>query len=79
MDRRGGRSRPSVFYEERLDELCGYAQEAIDGLPAVYLVTSRAQELVDEGNALKLTDPKLAADTCVQGFLAATVNSATLQ
>ena len=79
MDRKGGRSRPSVFYEERLDELCDYAQEAVDQLPGVYLVARRAQELVMQGVALKLTDPKLAADTCVEGFVRATNHSAVLQ
>lgn len=79
MDRKGGRSRPSVFYEERLDELCNYAQEAVDQLPVVYLIAKHAQELVTEGESLKLTDPKLAADTCVQAFVRATSHSAVLQ
>jgi hypothetical protein len=79
MDRRGGRSRPSVFYEERLDELCDYAQEAVNELPLVYLVAPQAQQMIVEGNSLKLTDPKLAADTCVRAFVRATSHSARLQ
>ncbi|HXC53065.1 MAG TPA: hypothetical protein VN634_19415 [Candidatus Limnocylindrales bacterium] len=79
MDRRGGRSRPSVFYEDRLDELCGYAQEAVDDLPDVYLVADQCQGLINEGLSLKLTDPKLAADTCVAAFVRATAGSSTLQ
>jgi hypothetical protein len=79
MDRRGRRSRPSVFYEDRLDEMCDVAQEAVDHLPSVYMLTSRTQELIDEAQTLKLTDPKLAADRCVQAFTRATSGSSTLQ
>jgi hypothetical protein len=79
MDRKGGRSRPSVFYEDRLDELCNVAQEAINQLPAVYLLTHDTQELVTQAQTLKLTNPKLAADRCVQAFVRATSGSSTLQ
>jgi hypothetical protein len=79
MDRRGRRSRPSVFYEDRLDELCDAAQEAVDDLPSVYLLTSHTQALITEAEALKLTNPKLAADRCVQAFTRASSGSSTLQ
>lgn len=79
MDRKGGRSRPSVFYEERLDELCSYARQAVDDLPKVYLIAPQAEELLALAQSLKATDPKLAADNCVQAFVRATAASATLQ
>ncbi|HEY2773817.1 MAG TPA: hypothetical protein VGK20_07170 [Candidatus Binatia bacterium] len=79
MTRKSGQSRPSIFYEERLDELCSYAQAAVNQLPVVYLLSGNAQEAIDEGVALKTTDPKLAADDCVLGFVRATAGSSTLQ
>ena len=79
MDRKGGRSRPSVFYEDRLDELCNIAQEAVNHLPAVYMLTHDTQELITEAQGLKLANPKLAADRCVQAFVRATSGSSTLQ
>jgi hypothetical protein len=79
MSRRSHASRPSIFYEDRLDELCNYAQDAVDQLPVVYLISSHAQSLIDDGVAAKTTDPKLAADDCVLGFIQATAGSSTLQ
>jgi hypothetical protein len=78
MDRRTAR-RPSIFYEERLDELCGYAQEAIDELPGVYVLSDLAQEYVNDGVAFKVTDPKRAADECIRGYSLATTGSFELQ
>lgn len=74
-----GFARPSVYYEERLDELCDLAQASIDELPKVYLVSEKARTLVAEGMSLKATDPKLAADTCIQGYVLATLGSNKLQ
>ena len=71
--------RPSVFYEERLDEVCEIAQEAIDDLPAVYLIAAQAQRRVDDGNAFKISDPKRAADECVTAYEFATRRSQSLQ
>jgi hypothetical protein len=73
------KTRPSVFYEERLDEICGYAQEAITDLPVVYLAASQAQAMYDRAIQYKITDPKRAADECIRAFLAATVRSDTIQ
>lgn len=73
------RTRPSVFYEERLDEICGYAQEAINDLPVVYLAASAAQEFHDRAIQFKVTDPKRAADECIKAFLMATVRSDRIQ
>jgi hypothetical protein len=73
------KTRPSVFYEERLDELCDLAQEAVNDLPVVYLIAGQAQDLVDDGVAFKLSDPKRAADECVKAFELATKRSQTLQ
>jgi len=73
------KTRPSVFYEERLDELCDLAQEAVNDLPVVYLIAGQAQDLVDDGVAFKITDPKRAADECVKAFELATKRSQTLQ
>jgi hypothetical protein len=73
------RTRPSVFYEERLDEICGYAQEAIDDLPVVYLAASAAQGILDKAVQFKVTDPKRAADECIRAFLQATVRSDAIQ
>jgi hypothetical protein len=78
MDRRATR-RPSIFYEDRLDELCDLAQEAIDDLPPVYVLATNAQKYVNDGKAFKVTDPKRAADECVRGYAAATSNSFELQ
>ena len=72
-------TRPSVFYEERLDEICGYAQEAINDLPVVYLAASTAQEIYDRAIQFKVTDPKRAADECIRAFLQATVRSKAIQ
>ncbi len=71
--------RPSVFYEERLDEICDLAQEAVDDLPVVYLIAGKAQNLVDDGMAFKITDPKRAADECIKAHELATKRSQTLQ
>lgn len=71
--------RPSVFYEERLDEVCDLAQEAVDDLPVVYLIAGKAQQLVDDGMAFKVTDPKRAADECIKAHELATKRSQTLQ
>ncbi|HXC53066.1 MAG TPA: hypothetical protein VN634_19420 [Candidatus Limnocylindrales bacterium] len=68
-------TRPSIFYEDRLDELCDLAQEAIDDLPATYILATRAQTLVNDGMAFKITDPKRAADECIRGFSMATTKS----
>ncbi len=73
------RTRPSVFYEERLDEICGYAQEAINDLPVVYLAASAAQAIHDRAIQFKVTDPKRAADECIKAFLTATVRSDAIQ
>jgi hypothetical protein len=78
MDRKASR-RPSVFYEDRLDELCNLAQEAINDLPVVYELSSRAQTLVSNGIQFKVTDPKRAADQCIAGFNLATTGSSVLQ
>lgn len=79
MDRRRLRSRPSVFYEERLDEVCNLAQEAIADLPAVYLIVSRAQDFITEGQSLKASDPKAATDACIHAYRLATGRSNKLQ
>jgi hypothetical protein len=73
------RTRPSVFYEERLDEICGYAQEAINDLPVVYLAASAAQDIYDRAIQFKITDPKRAADECIRAYLQATVRSDAIQ
>jgi len=73
------RNRPSVFYEERLDEICGYAQEAIDDLPVVYLASASAQAILDKAVQLKVTDPKRAADECIRAFLQATWRTTAIQ
>lgn len=73
-----GFARPSVYYEERLDELCELAQASIEELPRVYLVAEKARTLVADGMSLKTTDPKLAADTCIQGYVLATLGSGKL-
>jgi hypothetical protein len=74
MDRRTAR-RPSIFYEERLEELCGLAQEAINDLPAVYTLAANAQQFVDNGRAFMVTHPKRAADECIRGYNLATTGS----
>ena len=71
--------RPSIFYEERLEELCDLAQEAIDDLPPGYVLATRAQGLVNIGMQLKATDPKRAADECTRGFSMATTGSTEIQ
>jgi hypothetical protein len=71
--------RPSIFYEDRLDELCDLAQEAIDDLPPEYVLATTAQTLVNDGKAFKNTDPKRAADECIRGYSMATTGSSTLQ
>ncbi len=68
-----------MFYEERLDEICGYAQEAITDLPVVYLAASAAQAIYDRAIQFKVTDPKRAADECIKAFLMATVRSDRIQ
>jgi hypothetical protein len=73
------KTRPSVFYEERLDEICGYAQEAINDLPVVYLAASAAQVMHDRAVQFKVTDPKRAADECIRAYLTATVRSGSIQ
>jgi hypothetical protein len=73
------RTRPSVFYEERLDEICGYAQEAIDDLPVVYLAASAAQTILNRAVQFKVTDPKRAADECIRAYLQATTRSDSIQ
>lgn len=73
------RNRPSVFYEERLDEICGYAQEAINDLPVVYLAASTAQNIYDRAVQFKVTDPKRAADECIRAYMTATVRSDRIQ
>jgi hypothetical protein len=78
MDRRATR-RPTIFYEDRLDELCDLAQEAIDDLPAVYVLSTNAQKFVDDGKAFTRTNPKRAADECIRGYTAATNQSSELQ
>jgi len=78
MDRKASR-RPSIFYEDRLDELCDLAQEAIDDLPPAYDLAERAQIMVSDGKQFKVTDPKRAADHCVAGFNMATTGSKNLQ
>lgn len=78
MDRKYN-TRPSVSYEERLDELCDLAQEAIDELPSAYVLAKHAQRSVDHGLQFKTTDPKRAASECVRGFTLATSGSVELQ
>lgn len=73
------RTRPSVFYEERLDEICGYAQEAINDLPVVYLAAAAAQNILDKAVQFKVTDPKRAADECIRAYLSATVRATSIQ
>ena len=72
-------TRPSVFYEERLNEICGYAQEAINDLPVVYLAAASAQAIYDRAIQFKVTDPKRAADECIRAYLQATVRSDRFQ
>lgn len=71
--------RPSVFYEERYAELCSIAQEAIDELPDVYVQSSNAAKFMLLAKNLEVTDPKRAADYCVNAFTMATKRSTRLQ
>lgn len=72
---RKGIKQPAIFYQDRLDELCGVAQEAIDDLPPMYALAELAQSSVTQGTAFKVSDPKRAVTLCTRGFNLATRDS----
>lgn len=72
----GGGARSGVAYQERLEEVCELASEAITSATNEgYKVHRRAYDLLEEGNDLMLTDPKRAHDACRSAFQYAATGS----
>ena len=72
----GGGGRSGVAYQERLQEVCDLAYEAIsDASAAGYIVSQTAMERWVEGNSVIDTDPKRAHDYCRSAYQMASARS----